>query len=135
MKYKGNTYKTGYKVDLWKDGKSKTFLVARLVAFTFLKQNIDDLSLTVNHIDGNRLSNLEIISLKENIQHGFRTGLYHISKKIKIIDKVTGTLIYPSSLSEGSKLIGFSQGYLSEKIKNNEWQNERYSWEILKEGA
>ena len=137
LKYKGKTYKTGYRVDLWKEGKSKTFLIARLVAFTFQEQDINDLSLTVNHIDGNRLnnnvSNLEIISLKENIQHGFRTGLYHSSKKIKIVDKVTGTRIYPSSLAEGSKLIGFNQGYLSGKIKNNEWQNERYCWEILKE--
>ena len=139
LKYKGNTYETGYRVDLWKNGKNKTFLVARLVAFTFLEKDINDLSLTVNHIDGNRfnnqISNLEIISLKENIQHGFRTGLYHSSKKLKITDRITGTIIYPSSLSEGSKLIGYNQGYLSIKIKNNIWQNDKYSWELMKEGV
>ena len=135
LKFKSNNYRTGYRVDLWREGKFKTFLVARLVAFTFLEQDINDLSLTVNHIDGNRfnnnISNLEIVTIKENIQHAFRTGLIHSAKKIKIINKITGTLIYPSSLAEGSKLIGFSNGYLSAKINENKWQNEKYLWELL----
>lgn len=134
LKFKGNTYKTGYRVDLWKDGKNKTLLVARLVAFTFLEKDINDKSLTVNHIDGNRfnncINNLELISLKENIQHGFRTGLYK-SKKIIITNKITGTIIYPSSLSEGSKIIGQSQYYLSSKINNNIWENEKFAWKEL----
>lgn len=134
MKYKGNTYDTGYRVDLWKNGKNKTFLVARLVAFTFYNEDIKNRDLTVNHIDGNRfnnnIENLELISLKKNIQHGFRTGLYH-TKKVKIYDKITGTIIYPSSLSEGSKIIGFSTGYLSEKISKNIWENEKYLWELV----
>ena len=35
LKYKGETYETGYRVDLWKNGKPHSYLVARLVAFTF----------------------------------------------------------------------------------------------------
>ena len=38
----------GYRVDLWKDGKPKTLLVARLVATTFL-ENLIDTKMTVNH--------------------------------------------------------------------------------------
>ncbi len=129
-----DNYKTGYKVTLWKNGTGRDFLVARLVAFTFYNEDINNRDLTVNHIDGNRfnnnIENLELISLKENIQHGFRTGLYH-SKKVKIYDKITGTIIYPSSLSEGSKIIGFKSGYLSERISKNIWQNERYLWEMV----
>lgn len=130
-----NAYKTGYRVDLWKDGKQKTFLVSRLVAYTFFEQDINDHSLTVNHIDGNRfnnnIENLELITLKENIQHEFRTGLYKGQIKTKITDKVTGTIIYPSSLSEGSKLIYQNSKYLSEKIINNIFENDRYKWELI----
>lgn len=133
LKYKSKSTKTGYRVDLWKDGKNKTFLVARLVAFTFFNEDIENHYLTVNHIDGNRfnnnLSNLELVSLKENIQHAFRTGLMPSNKKIKIDDKVTGTIIYASSLSEGSRLIGHNVGYISQRIKENKWQNDRYKWE------
>lgn len=135
IKYKQQSnYQTGYKVSLYKNGKPKDFLVARLVAFTFYNQDINNHQLTVNHIDGNRLNNyienLELISLKENIQHGFRTGLYKC-KKVVIKDKITGTIIYPSSLSEGSKLIGRNQNYLSSKINNKKWEDEKYTWSIL----
>lgn len=135
LKFKGKTYKTGYRVDLWKCGKPKTFLVARLVAFTFNQEDINNHKLTVNHIDGNRLnnnlSNLELISLKDNIRHAFRTNLQHNQIKVKIEDKNTGTIIYPSSLAEGSKIVGKNQGYLSANIKRNIFENEKYKWEVL----
>ncbi len=119
---------------MWKDGKPNTMLVARLVAFTFLNENIENHNLTVNHKDGNRLNNnldnLELISLKENIQHAFRTGLQN-QIKVKIEDKITGTIIYPSSLAEGSKLIGKNIGYLSSKIKSNKFENENYKWKLV----
>ena len=135
LKFKGQTYETGYRVDLWKDGKPKTFLVARLVAFTFLNEDINNHQLTVNHIDGNRfnnnLDNLELITLKENIQHEFRAGLFKGQIKVKITDKETGTIIYPSSLSEGSRLIYKNVGYLSQKLKENIYENDRFSWELI----
>lgn len=135
LKPKSKSYKTGYRVDLWKNGKPSSFLVARLVAFTFLNENIENHFLTVNHKDGNRLNNninnLELISLKENIRHGFRTGLYNHQIKVKIYDKRTGTIIYPSSLAEGSKLINKNVGYLSFKIKNNIFENEKYKWSLI----
>ena len=36
MKGRGNNYSTGSRVGLWKNGKVKDWLVARLVAITFL---------------------------------------------------------------------------------------------------
>lgn len=135
LKSKCKSAKTGHRVDLWKDGKNKTFLVARLVAFTFFNKDINNHELTVNHIDGNRfnnkIENLELISLKENIQHAFRTGLMTSNRKIKIEDKITGTIIYASSLSEGSKLMQYDSHYLSAKIKKDEWQNNRFKWELI----
>ena len=68
-----------YRVELWNEGKHKTFLVARLVAFTFLNKDINNSKLTINHIDGNsannNIDNLEIVTLKENIQHAFNNNL------------------------------------------------------------
>ena len=69
----------GYiKVVLTKNGKSKTFAVHRLVARTFLDYDYN--SLQVNHIDGNKennkLSNLELLTHKENIRHAYSTGLF-----------------------------------------------------------
>ncbi len=136
LKFKSKNIKTGYRVDLWKNGKPKTFLVARLVAFTFYNKNINDGSLTVNHLDGDRfnnnLSNLEIVTLKDNIRHAFRTGLQSTQIKVKITDKITGSIIFPSSLAEGGRLISQYKGYLSEKINQEIFENERYKWELIK---
>lgn len=71
------------RVELWKDGKHKTYLVHRLIATTFL-ENLLHTKMTVNHKDGNRLNNnienLEWVSLKENTNHAIKIGL----KKLKI---------------------------------------------------
>ena len=127
-KSKDNTLR----VELWKDGNNKTWLVHRLVALTYLENG--NTNLTVNHKDGNRLNNnlenLEMVTLKENIQHAFRTGLQN-QIKIKITDKVTGTIILPSSLAEGSKIINQSHGYLSNKTKKGKFENDRYKWELI----
>ena len=86
MKFKYQTRKSGGKKDarvcLWKEGKEKTFLVARLVALAWCDGYED--GLTVNHKDGDPLNNhpenLEWISLADNIRHGFKTGLYSKSQ-------------------------------------------------------
>ena len=113
--YKGNTYETGYRVDLWKNGNNKTFLVARLVAFTFNNEDITNHKLTVDHIDGNRfnnnLDNLELVSLAENIKRGFDTGLYKNQIKVRIINKQTNEENTFINLSEGSKFINHNSGY------------------------
>lgn len=70
---------SGYEyVKFSKDGKYKNRRVHRLVLQTFNPiDNYDDM--TVNHKDGNKLnndlSNLEWMTHKENIRHGWETGL------------------------------------------------------------
>lgn len=130
LKVKGETYKTGYRVSLWKEGVEKDFLVARLVSMNFIELPFE--KLTVNHIDGNRfnnkIENLEWVTLKENIQHGFKTGLYP-TKKVIISNIKTGEAKHFKSLSEASRCLGRCNGYISNQIQKDgnifdRWDNQ-----------
>lgn len=134
LKFKGETYETGYRVDLWKDGKPKSFLVARLVAFTFNDIDINNHQLTVDHIDCNRfnnnLYNLEIVSLKENIQRAFKNNLMP-TKSIRLIDKQNNETYEFNSLSSASKFLKKNNSYLSTKLQRNKYENDLYKWELI----
>lgn len=134
LKFKSKNDNTGYRVDLWKDGKPKTFLVARLVAYTHLGLDINDKTTTVNHIDGNRfnnnLANLEIISLADNIRHAFDTGLMPY-KKIKVIRKRDNQKFIFRSMAKASEFIGKYEGYIGQKIRKKIFENEFYFWEKI----
>lgn len=110
---------TGYRVDLWKDGKPKTFLVCRLVATTFLEDLIAT-DMTVNHKDGNRLNNsvdnLEWLSIADNIRHGFENNLFSTQKHCILVDK-NGMEYKFNSLSKASNFIGRNNGYICSCLK------------------
>lgn len=77
-KLKPATDKDGYlRITLTNNGKRKSYYVHRLVARTYLKDY--DEKLQVNHINGiktdNRVENLEMVTLQENIKHSIETGL------------------------------------------------------------
>lgn len=131
LKFKGDSNKTGYRVDLWNNGKPKTFLVARLVAYTHFGLNINDKNTTVNHKDGNRfnnnLSNLEVISLADNIRHAFDAGLMPY-KKVKVIRKNDNKEFVFRSMVKASEFIGKNHSYISNKTKNNIFENKEYHW-------
>ena len=134
LKYKGKSYKTGYRVDLWKNGKPHTLLVARLVAFTFYNEDINNHKLTVDHKDGNRLNNnlenLELVSIKENIQRAFNTGLMHNNKKIKLINKNNNYDRTYRSMAEASRVMNKNRGYISEKIKKGIYEDNNFIWKL-----
>ena len=116
LKGRGDNPKTGKRVNLWKDGKPKDFLVARLVALTFLGE--PQQGFTVNHKDGNRMNNaidnLEWLSLADNIRHGFATGLYP-QKSVTLVYENKSTT-FPS-YAKASAHIGRCSGYISDCIK------------------
>lgn len=118
LKGRGNNPITGKRVSLWKDGKPKDWLVARLVAITFLGYPPD--GFTVNHKDGNRMNNtidnLEWLSLADNIKHGFANGLYP-TKEVLLTYK--GQIFAFESMSKCDKFLKRHQGYTSYAIKNN----------------
>lgn len=118
LKGRGDNPKTGKRVNLWKDGKHQDWLVARLVAITFLGYPPD--GFTVNHIDGDRMNNsvqnLEWLSLADNIRHGFRTGLYKKSQKPIILCNDLVQLRF-DSMAQCDEFLGRATGYTSYAIK------------------
>ena len=77
-KLKPASDKDGYlRVVLTNNGKRKSYYVHRLVARTYLKNYNDKLQ--VNHKNGiktdNKIVNLEMVTLQENIKHSIKTGL------------------------------------------------------------
>ena len=122
------------RVELWKDGKHKTFLVSRLVAFTFYNKDIKS-KMTIDHIDGNplnnRLDNLEIVTRKENIQRAFNNGMYHFCKKVKVTNKNTGKTEEFNSMIKASYFIEQNKGYISDKVNKGVFENKSYIWEII----
>ena len=135
LKGRGNNPITGKRVSLWKDGKVKDWLVARLVAMTWVDGYSE--KLTVNHKNGNRLDNkfenLEWLTLADNIRHGFETGLYSTQIPVTITNKVTNETMSFNSMSKAAKHIGKSPGYISELFKKNYFEDDLYIYKKEKQ--
>lgn len=107
--------KTDERVCLWKDGKEKTHLVARLVARAWCDGYAD--GLTVNHINGdtmdNRVENLEWVTHQENTRHAFDTGLNRCNTPVMLRNIKTQDTVWFLSESQGSLWLGRNIGYIS----------------------
>lgn len=81
--HQGKNKKNYLHLELWENGKGKHFLVHRLVASAFLKN--DNNLPCVNHKDenpsNNRVENLEWVTPKENTNYGTRNE--RVSEKLK----------------------------------------------------
>lgn len=96
-----------------------TFLAHRLVAFTFLEEvpgkNI------VNHIDGDktncRVSNLEYVTQKENIQHAVDTGLKNSGMEV-VQYTLNGEFVKEhTSAASASRELGINRNSIRGSIK------------------
>jgi hypothetical protein len=120
----GKSGKKDARVTLWKDGKEKTHLVARLVAKTWCDGYAD--GLTVDHLDGNpennNASNLEWVPLSENIRRGFENGLFPTQP---IVVEIDGEQIQFKSKSAASRALGHTHGYLSNKLQRTKMRGRR----------
>lgn len=107
------------RVNLWKDGKESTLLVARLVAMTWCDGYSDDL--TVNHIDGNPMNNnagnLEWVSRAENIRKAFSDELYRSQVSVTLTDR-EGYETRFRSMADASRFLGKNDGYVSGIVAN-----------------
>lgn len=111
-----------YLVTLWKDGKPHKYLVSRLIASTFIKNNLFT-NLTVNHKDGNPLNNkvenLEWVTRADNIRHGFASGLYKSVCKATTLKSKKGKTFIMNSFSDTDKFLNQYRGYTSRMYKSN----------------
>lgn len=97
----------GYqRVTLSTNGKVKRFTIHKLMAYVFYSLPLDERVLVVNHIDGvkthNHISNLEIVTRRENQLHAIRKGLQgslENSASAKITNKTAHVIC--ELLSEG----------------------------------
>lgn len=107
------------RVTLWKNGKSKDFLVHRLVALAFIPiiKGRD----CINHIDGNpknnNVENLEWCNHEENNNHAFDNGLINTGTKITLLRVEDGKTFNFRSMSKGSLFLGRNEKYLSQYLK------------------
>ena len=140
--YKGKVLSTkisnnGYlQCTLTKDGKSKTKLVHRLVAETFL----DDFNvkLTVDHIDcnksNNKIDNLRMVTIKENIQLSYENNLHKLTKVGKY-DLENNLLEIYKSVADASRKNNCSYQLIKNCCDNKKHclTGKGYKWKYIKE--
>lgn len=121
QKFHKNRYgRTDARIILWKDGLNRTWLVARLVGLAWCTGFSENM--TINHINGNsldnRAENLEWVSIAENIQKGFATGLYSTNQRsIHLADEAHEVIMFPS-MADASRFLNRNNSYVSNCIKN-----------------
>lgn len=117
------------RVSLWKDGKERTWLVHRLVAYAFIPQ-VEGKDF-INHIDGdrlnNRVENLEWCTYKENANHAFDNDLMPSNQKVVLVDDVTKEAHFFRSKAKASEFLGFKSGYLSNAMNRPGFELEGYT--------
>lgn len=126
------------RVSLWKNGKSKDFLVHRLVAEAFIPN--DDNKPCINHIDGNpknnNVQNLEWNTYKENQNHAFEQDLVHTNIQVCLYDDQNDERFSFISMAKASLWLDRNQGYISNVLKSGRNivcdKNNKYYKVILK---
>lgn len=129
--------KDGYLlVQLWKNGKLKSFRVHRLVAQAFIP-NPDNLP-CVNHKDedktNNNVDNLEWCTHDYNANYGTRNERSSKTKSKPVLQLMKdGSLVrvWPSA-SEVKKQLHFSQGHISECCRGKLQSAHGYKWCYMK---
>ena len=116
---KSRVDRAGYEtIRLFKNGKTKTYYLHRLIAQLFIDNNI--YKPEVNHKNGvktdNWYENLEWVTHSENVQHAYAIGLCKLeSRQIPIIDICSGKKFPSIKKAAEFNLIKYStcKGYLN----------------------
>jgi hypothetical protein len=116
------------RVSLWKDGKEKTWLVHRLVAFAYLPLVVD--KDCVNHMDGNRMNNavtnLEWCNHTENNNHAFDNKLIKTASEIMLINKETKEEHVFRSMARAGKFLNRNPGTISLYLQKRKKEIDGY---------
>ena len=105
------------RVDLWKNGKPKSYLVHQLVGIAFLPN--PNKYKCINHLDGNprnnHLDNLEWCDHYINNNHAFDNRLIKTAKPTILISMDSGEELEFRSISKAAEFLGRSNHYLTNK--------------------
>lgn len=130
---KGSKHITGYLVvNLYKNNIGSTKRIHRLVAQAFIP-NLENKS-DVNHIDenktNNKVSNLEWMTTKENINHGTRNERMAKTNSIPIIatNLTTGESTKFNSTNECTRQLGLNSGNITSVLKGRRRQTGGYTF-------
>lgn len=122
------------RVELYKDKKSKSWLVHRLVAIAFIP-NVDETLTFINHIDGNprnnNVTNLEWCNHYINNNHAFDNGLIKTAHKIKLTNISSGEEFIFRSKSKASEFLSNNFWLISGLLKNGVYEYEGYKIEQI----
>ena len=114
-----NTKGREVRVDLWKNGKPKSYLVHQLVGIAFLPN--PNKYKCINHLDGNprnnNVDNLEWCDHHTNNNHAFDNRLIKTGKRTVLISINSVDIHNFRSISKASEFLGRSSSYLK-KHKN-----------------
>ena len=120
---KPNLGKSGYyRIKLSNNGVKKIFLVHRLVAETYLKNEFNKPQ--VNHINGiktdNNIKNLEWSTRQENMQHAYKNGLMKgfYEKAHKIVINTQNGVFY-DSLSDAANSLNMNYSTLRSMLQGH----------------
>lgn len=115
-------------ITLSKNGKKKTFRVARLVAKAFLEE--DKTRNEVNHIDGNprnnHVSNLEWVTSSENTIHAYKLGLMPKQSPVALYCVSENRLYTFKTQREACRFLGRSKNFINERIKREDYIYDNY---------
>lgn len=111
----------------------------RLLGYTFLKYNGDPELLQINHIDGDKLnyalSNLEWVSVSENVLHAYQTGLRSDNRPVRVKHLITNKEQSFYSLQSAARFFECN-GHAIHKYLNNrdDYYPFQSFWNMIYEG-
>ena len=128
----GYITKKGYhRVNLYKNGKSHSYAIHRLVALHFIPN--PGQKNEVNHINGNKsnnkVENLEWVTNKENIDYTYKYSMSKAQKKVAKIDKNNNVILEIFvSLAEAGRQTNSKYQNISRCCKNKNYTHNGFKW-------
>ena len=132
---KGTINKGYNRICLTKNKKETNHFVHRLVIENFVRKVKDDEN--IDHIDcnklNNKLDNLEIVTVNENITRAFKNGLRHYTKvaiqPVYLIDENGNIIKEYESMSKAAKDLGIkSSSHIGRMIKGQQSHVQGYKF-------
>lgn len=109
------------------NGEQRHVARYRLLALTFIAHPKDTDLLVVNHIDGDpsndAITNLEWVTLGENLSHAYTEGLRTESRRIQIRHIASGLVTTLASVQECARFFKTNPGYIHDIVtRKPEWK-------------